>query len=169
MSCGLDQLNLLSAEQARAELLKCCGSRNWARALAAARPFANAKDVFGKADRVWWSLDATDWLEAFRAHPKIGEKKAATAQSSEARRWSAEEQSGTSSASAETVATLAEANRAYEKRFGHIFIVCAKGKSAEEMLGILKQRLQNDPETELRIAAEEQSKITRLRLERLLG
>ena len=165
---GLDQLNSLPAEKARAELVKCCGSKRWASALAEKRPFANLAELFAAADRIWWSLGRRDCLEAFRAHPKIGAKKATTARSIEARRWSAEEQSGTSCASPETIVALAQANRDYERRFGFIFIVCATGKSVEEMLGILKERLQNDPETELRIAAEEQRKITRLRLEKLL-
>jgi len=122
-----------------------------------------------EADRVWWSLDSTDWLEAFRAHPKIGEKKAAVTQSEQAEAWSAQEQSAIQNASSGTMAALAEGNREYEQRFGFIFIVSATGKSSEEMLTLLNQRLQNDPETELRFAAEEQLKITRLRLEKLLN
>ena len=136
--------------------------------MALARPFCNTDEIFGKADSIWLSLEGSDWLEAFRAHPKIGEKNAVAVQSSEARAWSAAEQSGTRDASPKTVATLAEANRQYEERFGFIFIVCATGKSAVEMLGILKARLQNDRQTELGVAAEEQRKITRLRLAKLL-
>jgi OHCU decarboxylase len=121
-----------------------------------------------KADRIWRSLGSADWLEAFQAHPRIGEKKAAAAQSEEARKWSAQEQSGIRDAAADTMAALAEGNRDYEQRFGFIFIVCATGKSSEEMLAILQRRLQNDAETEIAVAAEEQRKITRLRLEKLL-
>src|SRR5262245_11582483 len=135
--------------------------------MAEARPFADNEELLETADRIWCSLGEEDWLEAFRAHPKIGEKKAAATQSPGARNWSAEEQAGMTSASANTVAALAEGNREYD-RFGFIFIVCATGKSSDEMLTILNQRLQNDTETELQIAAQEQGRITRLRLEKLL-
>jgi OHCU decarboxylase len=132
------------------------------------RPFATDDDVLNAADRIWWMLGEEDWLEAFRAHPKIGEKKAAAAQTKTAQAWSAEEQSRTQTASAEVMGELAERNREYEKRFGFIFIVCATGKSAEEMLTLLEQRLTNKPAAELRVAAEEQRKITQLRLKKLL-
>ena len=134
-----------------------------------ARPFAGANDLMAKADSVWWSLRDEDWLEAFRAHPKIGEQKAAAVQSEQARGWSAQEQSGVQDAATETKAALAAGNQEYEARFGFIFIVCATGKSSTEMLAILNARLQNDPGTELRVAAEEQRKITQLRLEKLLN
>ena len=169
MNQSLERLNTLSAHQAEADLLKCCGSLRWAQAMVAARPFARPEDLFESADTTWWSLSGPDWLEAFRAHPKIGEKKAAATQSEQARNWSAQEQSGTATASAGTVSALAAANEAYERRFGFIFIVCATGKSSEEMLTMLNERLANERETELRIAAEEQRRITRLRLEKLLN
>ena len=169
VNTALDQMNRFSREQAEAEFLKCCGSKRWARAMADARPFESTDDLLAKADGIWWSLSEEDWLEAFRAHPKIGEKKAAAAQSEQVRNWSAQEQSGIRAAAADTKAALAAGNQEYERRFGFIFIVCATGKSSEEMLAILNARLQNDPETELRIAAEEQRKITRLRLEKLLN
>jgi OHCU decarboxylase len=162
-------LNSLSTVDAEVELLKCCGSRNWARALTESRPFADAATLFHQADIIWWSLQDKDWLEAFRAHPKIGEQKAVAAQSEQARNWSAQEQAGISDAAAVTKAALAGGNKEYEKRFGFIFIVCATGKNSAEMLAILNGRLQNDPETELRMAADEQRKITRLRLEKLLN
>ncbi len=168
MNQSVNRLNELSANGAEAEFLKCCGSQRWASAMTAARPFANVDELLTKADSIWWSLSAEDWLEAFRAHPKIGEKKAAAAQSEEARRWSEREQSGIRNAPADTMAALAAGNRDYEQRFGFIFIVCATGKSSEEMLTILQARLQNDTETEIAVAAEEQRKITRLRLEKLL-
>ena len=169
MITALDQLNKLPSEDAQAEFLKCCGSKSWARAMTNARPFENANHLLNEADRIWWSLDPADWLEAFRAHPKIGEKKAAAAQSEQARDWSAQEQSGTQNAPAGTMLLLAEGNRKYEQRFGFIFIVCATGKSSEEMLTILNDRLGNERDTEIRTAAEEQRKITRLRLEKLLN
>src|SRR6266849_11117230 len=147
MNTQLDQLNSLSQEQADAEFVKCCGSRHWARTMAEARPFASVDQLLAKADAPWRSSSNEDWLEAFRAHPKIGEKKAATAQSEQAQKWSAHEQAGTQDAAAETKAALAEGNRRYEDRFGFIFIICASGKSAEEILASLKNRLQNDAQT----------------------
>jgi len=165
----LDQLNRFSSAQAEVEFLKCCGSRNWARSLTDARPFTDVDALFQKAESVWWSLSDEDWLEAFRAHPKIGEQKAAAAQSEQARSWSAQEQSGVQNTVTETKAALAAGNQEYEERFGFIFIVCATGKTSAEMLAILSARLQNDPGPELRTAAEEQRKITRLRLEKLLS
>jgi len=132
-------------------------------------PFTSVAELLSIADRVWWSLSEADWQEAFRAHPRIGEKKAAAAQSNAAKRWSAQEQSGMAAAAAETIRELAERNREYEQRFGFIFIVCATGKSSDEMLAIINQRIKNDPATELSAAAEEQRKITRLRLEKLLA
>ncbi|HEU4594376.1 MAG TPA: 2-oxo-4-hydroxy-4-carboxy-5-ureidoimidazoline decarboxylase [Pyrinomonadaceae bacterium] len=168
MDEALRHLNSLAPEEVQAELLKCCGSTRWAREMAGRRPFADERALLEAADRVWLGLSHEDWLEAFRSHPKIGERKAARETGAEARRWSAEEQRGTSEAAPDVLAELAEANREYERKFGYIFIVCATGKSAAEMLSLLRQRLRNDPETELRVAAEEQRRITRLRLEKLL-
>jgi OHCU decarboxylase len=164
----LEELNELSAEAAAREFLKCCGSHVWADAMAVARPFRNEEELFARAEHSCSSLTDEDWLEAFRAHPKIGEKKAATKQSQLAANWSAHEQSGVRSASADTAAKLAEGNREYEGKFGFIFIVCATGKSSDEMLSSLKTRLNNDAKKELAVAAQEQQKITRLRLEKLL-
>jgi OHCU decarboxylase len=164
----LDELNRLSPEQARAELLKCCGSTAWAKRAADARPYANQHELLAAADDIWWNLAEEDWLEAFRAHPKIGEKKAAAAQSAEAKRWSAQEQSESECAAADTKAALVAGNREYEQRFGFIFIICATGRSAKEILSALNGRLKNDSATELRVAAEEQRKITQLRLQKLL-
>jgi OHCU decarboxylase len=152
-------LNALPSQSAEAELLACCGTHAWAHALAAQRPFPDLETLLAHADRVWWSLSEQDWLEAFRAHPRIGERAAG---------WSEQEQSGTRDASADLIGQLAEANHRYEQRFGHIFLICAAGRSAGEMLAALNERLGNDARTELRIAAEEQRKITRLRLDRLL-
>lgn len=168
MSDALERLNHLSGAEATAELLKCCGSRRWAREVAARRPFRDEGDLFETADSVWRSLDEADWLEAFRAHPKIGERKAARATGADAERWAEDEQRGASLAARDTLDELAQANLDYEHRFGFIYIVCATGKSADEMLSILRERLGNDAETELRVAAEEQRKITRLRLGKLL-
>ena len=114
------------------------------------------------------SLDRKDWLEAFRSHPKIGEKKSADSVSTQARQWSGQEQAGVATASDETVESLATLNRAYEEKFGFIFIICATGKTSDEMLSALRERLEHDPVDELSIAAAEQSKITVLRLKKLL-
>ena len=165
---GLEHLNALSAAEAESELLKCCGSVNWARQLAVLRPYNNVEELMTAAERIWWSLGEQDWLEAFSAHPKIGGRQAQRPQDARARDWSEEEQAGARGIDAATLAELAEANRAYEEKFGYIFIVCATGKTAAEMLALLRARLVNDPAVELRNAADEQRKITRLRLEKLL-
>lgn len=164
----LQQLNTAPNAQAEAELRKCCGSRKWARRLLERRPFVDVNDLLANADSVWWSLDGADWLEAFSHHPRIGEKKAAAAQPAGAQAWSAQEQSRASAAAAETLHTLEQANRDYERQFGYIFIVCATGKSSEEILALLRGRMSNSPANELRVAAGEQAKITQLRLVKLL-
>ena len=155
-------LNDLVPAEAEAAFLSCCGSHAWARRMTEGRPYADHDALLEAADRVWSSLAPEDWREAFAAHPKIGEKKPSG--DAQFRRWSEQEQAGVESAESSLLAELAEANRAYAERFGYIFIVCATGKSAEEMLGLLRARMGNDAETELRLAAEEQRKITRLRL-----
>ena len=192
MTAPLDRLNALSARDAEEELLACCGSRGWARRMAASRPFRSESEMAEEADRVWRDLSETDWLEAFAAHPRIGagtgapglhppQSTAGTGpaglhppQSSgdstpRSREWSRQEQAAVGAASPETLANLADANRAYEERFERTFIVCASSRNAAEMLRLLESRLGNDPETELAIAAEEQRKITRLRLEKLFA
>ena len=126
-------------------------------------------DMIADADRIWWSLEPQDWLEAFHSHPKIGEKKAAAATAVEAQQWSEAEQSGIRNSAQQMLDDLAKLNRAYEEKFGYIFIVCASGKSSEEMLAILRERLENNADEELRIAAAEQAKITQLRLRKLLA
>lgn len=137
--------------------------------MVAAREYRSQEELIASAERLWWSLDPRDWLEAFHSHPKIGEQKAAAETAVEAQRWSAAEQSGIRESAQQTLADLAKLNRDYEERFGYIFIVCATGKSSEEMLAILRQRLTNDPSEELRVAAAEQAKITELRLKKLLA
>lgn len=136
--------------------------------MVAERPFLNPNKLFDSADQIWWSLAARDWLEAFQSHPKIGEKKATAAVAVEAQKWSEDEQSGIRDSAQQTMNALANLNREYEEKFGYIFIVCASGKSSAEMLGILRQRLGNDAQEELRIAAAEQAKITQLRLRKLI-
>jgi len=156
----LDELNALDAESAQRQLLRCCGSRRWAREMTASRPFDGVETMARTGDAIWSSLDRADWLEAFAAHPRIGERTASA--------WAAAEQSGSGVASADARDRLAAGNRDYEARFGYIFIVCATGKSADEMLAMLERRLGNDPENELAIAAEQQRQITQLRLGKLL-
>jgi allantoicase len=166
MAEGLRWLNALTEEEANTRLLDCCGSANWARHMAAQRPYLSPQQLFEAAGKLWCGLSRADWLEAFGGHPRIGERKAAGQPGAAAAQWSEQEQSSVRGAPAQILGALAEANRAYEARFGYIFIVCATGKSAEEILGLLEQRLKNSPEMELRIAAEEQQKIMRLRLEK---
>jgi OHCU decarboxylase len=163
------KLNRLPEEEARAALLACCGSQRWASEVAALRPFWDVGQLLNIAGRVWRELGREDWLEAFRAHPKIGESKAEQETGAEARAWAEGEQSRAREASDETRAALSEANREYGERFGFIFIVRATGKSAEEMLAALRGRMGNDPETELRVAAGEQWRITELRLRKFLN
>jgi len=151
-------LNTLA--DATAALRSTCASSEWVRKMNAARPFASWDTLLRAADDAWWSSDAAQWREAFAAHPRIGEKKAGG--------WAAEEQSRAASASAETLMALEKINRDYEERFDHTYIVCATGRSAEEMLALAELRMANDAETELRIAGEEQLKITRLRLMKLV-
>jgi OHCU decarboxylase len=165
----LQQLNSSASGEAEQEFLKCCGSRNWAKQMVAARAYRSQDELIANAERLWWSLGPPDWLEAFHSHPKIGEQKAAAETAVEAQQWSAAEQSGIRDSAQQTLAELALLNREYEEKFGYIFIVCATGKSSEEMLAILRQRLTNDASEELRIAAAEQARITELRLRKLLA
>lgn len=165
---GIERLNDLPSDEAAAELLKCCGSSRWARAVASRRPFGSADELMRAADEVWWSLGAADWLEAFSRHPKIGERKAAAGQSRQESAWSAGEQSKMTEADDAAREEMARLNRVYAEKFGHIFIVCATGRTPAEMLALLRARLTNDAETEIRVAAEEQRRITRLRLQKLL-
>jgi 2-oxo-4-hydroxy-4-carboxy-5-ureidoimidazoline decarboxylase len=159
--------NTLDAATAADAILPCNGSRAWAVGMAELRPFDTAFDLTCTADRVWQALDIAAWQQAFDSHPRIGEHKAkaATAQSLT---WSAGEQSA-AQLTADIEQQLAAANRAYEAKFGRIFIVCASGKSAAEMLAILQARLPNDPATELREAAEQQRQITQIRLRKWLA
>ena len=161
-------LNSLTTEVAAKELRQCCGSTRWAEQMSNDRPYSTLEALVTHADQLWWSLTADDWLEAFRSHPKIGEKKASDKVSTQSQQWSGQEQSGVSSAPQDTVDSLAELNRAYEEKFGFIFIICATGKTSDEMLAALNERLQHDSDTELRLAAAEQAKITALRLKKLL-
>ncbi len=161
-------LDDLSAAEAASRLRVCCGARRWVDAMVAARPFKTPERARELADRVWDGLDRDDWLEAFDHHPRIGEQKAVVAQDAKGAAFSSKEQSRVTNAGAAIKDQLAKVNAEYERRFGYIYIVCASGRSPEELLAIAKQRMQNDPKTELRVAAEEQRRIMQLRLEKLL-
>lgn len=162
----LAEFNALASEQAESLLMDCCGSTHWAATVAARRPYANTEALHKAADSIWWKLDRTDWLEAFSSHPQIGDNPASGSES--ARQWAEGEQTGARIASDDVKTRLARANHAYFEKFGYIYIVCATGKTAEGMLAILNQRLQNDMASEISIAAEQQRLITRIRLDKLL-
>jgi 2-oxo-4-hydroxy-4-carboxy-5-ureidoimidazoline decarboxylase len=175
----LTGLNGLSRIRAVAELSKCCGSRAWAERMAERRPFEDFERLATASDEVWWALGRADWLEAFSHHPRIGEREVSdpacggrtggTPVPTGASAWTTIEQSGMAGASDEVRLAFARGNEEYERKFGHVFLICATGRSGEEMLGQLQERLGNGPEAELRNAASEQAKITRLRLEKLLA
>jgi allantoicase len=154
-------LNSLTAQDREAALFRCCASQRWSATVASAAPYGGWDELLGLADRVWRELGPEDWREAFAAHPRIGEKKPVS-------RWSSSEQSGTRGASAETIAALSDANRAYEAKFDHVFLICATGRTADEIRASCNERLGNDAATELQNAAEEQRRITHLRLEKLV-
>ncbi len=144
-------------------LLACCGSQEWVRRMAVALSARvhDAEGLHELAEGIWWSLTPEDWLEAFAAHPQIGEQSS--------KKWSAQEQAGMSAASRETADSMALLNAVYRERFGYIFIVCATGKSGEQMRQLLEQRMAHSPEQELRVAAAEQAKIMHLRLDKVLA
>ena len=165
-----ESLEALPPDEALKEFLKCCGSVKWAQAMVQLRQYATTVGgLVLLGNEMWWTLEPEDWLEAFRSHPKIGEKKAAAEVSIQSKQWSGQEQSGVQTAAQKTLDELAQLNREYEEKFGFIFIVCASGKSADEMLTLLSERLPNDAEVELGIAAAEQAKITELRLKKLVN
>ncbi len=163
----LARWNALGVADAESEMLACCGSRNWARRMANRRPIFNQAELFPAADEIWRNLLESDWDEAFRSHPRIGESHP-KALSGRSAKWSAGEQSSAASADDALRLALADGNREYAKRFGRTFIVCAAGKSAAEILEILQRRLRSDEATELREAAEQQRQITRIRLRKWL-
>jgi OHCU decarboxylase len=166
---ALTRWNKLPDEEAMREILDCCGSAAWAQDMATRRPFADEASLVKASDEIWRGLEATHWLEAFSKHPRIGERKAPPVASSQSAEWSTTEQQNVDAAEEDVKSALAQANRHYEERFGRVFIVCATGKSAPEMLEILRRRLRNDDATELHEAAEEQRKITNIRLKKWLN
>ncbi len=167
MSTVLERWNSLDSKLAANEILPCCGSRSWAAELTARRPIADEDHLLIASDAVWFGLPTEAWQEAFDSHPRIGQQQAKKATDASLA-WSAAEQSAAITADARAELALEEGNRRYEARFGRIFIVCASGKSSEEILALLEARMANDPITELHAAAEQQRQITQLRLQRWL-
>ena len=161
---GLATFNALPDEAARTALLACCSSPAWADRLTARRPYDSVTSLLSEADAALADLDEREIDEALAGHPRIGDRTATTHNG-----WSRREQSGVDHTSDATLAALAAGNEAYETRFGHVYLVCATGRSAEELLAILQSRLHNDPDTERKVVRDELGKINRIRLERLLG
>ena len=165
---ALERINRSERAEAESMFRDCCGSTKWARRMTASRPFASEIELMETAATIWNDLETADWLEAFAAHPKIGETKAAPGQQARSAKWSSGEQAGMNSADDFVRQDLAAANRDYFDKFGFIFIVCATGKTAPEMLELCRIRLANGRETEIVNAAREQQKITEIRLRKLL-
>ncbi len=168
MTVRISELNEMSEQRASDLLAQCCGASRWVAGMVARRPFGSRGDAFVAADESWQSLRESDWLEAFAHHPRIGERTAAVAQGARGAAWSLGEQSEVSRAREDVRGQLDRVNQEYEAHFGYIYIVCATGKTAKEMLAIARARMANDPAVEIRVAAEEQRKILQLRLDRLL-
>jgi 2-oxo-4-hydroxy-4-carboxy-5-ureidoimidazoline decarboxylase len=160
-------LDRMDEAQARGVLFQCCGSHSWVDQMLARRPFGSDERLLHSADEVWWGLTRQDWLEAFGHHPRIGEGSPPGPSAGQGDRWASEEQAGAAGADPATVNALAEYNSAYEDRFGHVFLICASGLDSAAMLQTLQARYENPANMELRIAAGEQAKITRLRLQKL--
>ncbi|HME00365.1 MAG TPA: 2-oxo-4-hydroxy-4-carboxy-5-ureidoimidazoline decarboxylase [Terriglobia bacterium] len=157
--------------EARAALGECCGSTAWAHEIVVRRPFRSESHLLDAADETWQRLTETDWRQAFASHPQIGAALGAARTGGDGvhARWSQREQAGMENAGEATRQAIADGNCVYREKFGYIYIVCATGKSSDEMLAILTERLQNDAASEIRVAATEQSKITRLRLQKMLA
>ena len=165
----LEELNELPLSKLKEELSKCCGSSAWVDQISSLFPFADKVSLFEEADEVWNSLGKQDWLEAFKHHPKIGDITSLKEKFASTAKWASGEQASVQEASQQTIEQLAEGNKQYQDKFGYIFIVCATGKSADEMLNVLQSRLPNSAEEEIKIAAAEQAKITKIRLGKLLS
>jgi 2-oxo-4-hydroxy-4-carboxy-5-ureidoimidazoline decarboxylase len=165
----LERLNALPAAEAAEALRSCCGSSSWVDAMVARRPFDSVTALLATADELWQATGPADWDEAFAHHPRIGERESKATVSPTARAWSAGEQGAADRSGAEDRAALAAGGAAYERRFGRIYIVCASGRSAAEMLADVEARLGNDPEQERLVAMKEQGKITELRLRKLVA
>jgi 2-oxo-4-hydroxy-4-carboxy-5-ureidoimidazoline decarboxylase len=167
MNDSLNAWNTADSDSAVAALLSCCAAKRWAKTVTDQRPYASQEALFAAADNIWAAMQEPDWLQAFSAHPRIGECKPAEA-SARSQQWSSQEQASVHSAQSAILDQLAAGNLLYEEQFGFTYIVCATGKSAEEMLAILRKRLASDRESELHEAAEQQRQITQLRLRKWL-
>ena len=165
----IQQFNNSTIQQSKEDLFKCCGCTTWAEQLSQKFPFTSIDKLKSMSDKIWFSLEEKDWLEAFTHHPKIGDVKSLEQKFASTAQWASGEQASVNDATQNVLIKLKELNDSYEKKFGYIFIVCATGKSAEEMLVLLKQRLQNNPAEEIKIAANEQNKITHLRIDKLFA
>jgi len=165
----IESINSSTKTEAFEQFEKCCGASNWVEIMDANRPFENADYLLEKAESIWFSLSSDDWLEAFTHHPKIGNIDSLRDKFHDTKSISEKEQSGIYDANEHTLKELAESNQLYEEKFGYIFIICATGKSAVEMLAQIKTRLNNNQEIEILNAAKEQNKITQLRLKKLLS
>jgi 2-oxo-4-hydroxy-4-carboxy-5-ureidoimidazoline decarboxylase len=164
----IESFNSLTDSEAFKEFEMCCGATNWVKRIIASRPIDSKDALLKVAEEIWFSLKSEDWLEAFTHHPKIGDIESLREKFHNTKSISENEQSGVNDASENTLKNLAKSNQLYEDKFGFIFIVCATGKSADQMLTLIKMRLNNNIETEMQNAAKEQNKITQLRLEKLL-
>lgn len=166
----LEELNELREDELRQQLFACCGSKRWVERVAFRRPYVDAQALHEAAESAANALNRADWLEAFAHHPRIGDVESLRGRFGErSGGWSEGEQAGLSGAADALIEELAAANARYEERFGYVFIVCATGKQTDEMLALLNRRLDNDAGSELDIAAGEQRKITRIRIDKLLG
>jgi 2-oxo-4-hydroxy-4-carboxy-5-ureidoimidazoline decarboxylase len=165
----LARWNDLPAEEAAREILPCCGSNTWAASLVSRRPVREESELLAASDEIWRGLGEVDWLAAFRSHPRIGESRAERTVSAQSSAWSEQEQKKAATADEAIKTALRWGNREYEQKFGRIFIVCATGKSASEILEILRRRLHNDDATELQQAAEEQRQIMHIRLKKWIA
>jgi 2-oxo-4-hydroxy-4-carboxy-5-ureidoimidazoline decarboxylase len=162
----LARWNLLPPDDAMNKILPCCGSKAWARAMVARRPLADEGAILAASNEVWRSLPRSDWMEAFESHPRIGGTHASVSAAAQSVTWSAQEQCDVTDAGTALKNALADANQEYERRFNRIFIVCATGKSAADILAILQLRMANDEETELQEAAEQQRQIMEIRVKK---
>ena len=164
----LDALNRLSEADAAAAFTQCCAAQRWVERMVIDRPFESLAEMLEISDRIWEECDVEDYMEAFEGHPRIGDVESLAKKYANTKGWAGGEQKGVEGADRDVIERLAKGNADYEERFGHIFIVCATGKTAAEMLALLEARMDNDPEHELQVAAGEQNRITRIRLKKLL-
>jgi 2-oxo-4-hydroxy-4-carboxy-5-ureidoimidazoline decarboxylase len=165
----IQELNHLPQEQLKQELFRCCGSTAWVNKMVTAFPVEDYVDLMEDAEEKWYQCTESDWKEAFTHHPRIGDIDSLQKKFASTSNWASGEQSGVATASDEILKSLAESNQQYEQKFGYIFIVCATGKRADEMLEILQSRIINNPAKEIEVAADQQLQITKIRLSKLLG